>query len=418
MSTPQDFAQFQVGAITFPLALPAGTTWSSGLPVAVGNHTAPTTPNGYVFEVVDAGSGTTGSVEPTWSTTIGDETAADSNGVVWQTVGPVTTQSLLQVADPFVAYFLDFLTFVINQYCGAALKAALKAAGLKTQAGAPMVAVAQTYPYEPLPEYLENQIAFPALFVYRKDLKTEWHSVGYEIDVASLEVVYVLPPLDAAASERILPILNAVEKALRRKATDAWDPAYTPPGGSLGDQYTAAGASHVVEAGFGEYVDSPDQRMGSVGYLEGAGGLYFPCVRLGAYVAERDNYNPTQGGPAKFAGGDVTGNLLADDGTTVDAVVEVSTQQAPTIASLGTTTGPASGGTSVGIVGTLFLPGATVYFGPASSPQYATSVTWNSATSLTVTTPPTSGAGVVDVTVVNPPQDGQSGTLPQSFTFT
>ena len=416
MSTPQDYAVFQVGAAQYPLALPPGTTWSSGLAVALGDHTAPTAPNGYVFEVTNAGSGTTGAAEPTWPTTIGDATTADSHGVVWKNVGPASTQSLLQVADPFVFYFLDFLTFVINQYCGAALKAALKAAGLKTPAGAPMQAVAQAYPYEPLPEYLENQIAFPALFVWRKDLKTEWHSVGLEVDVASLEVAYVLPPLDAAAAERLLPILTAVSKALRRKATDAWDPAYTPPGGTLGDQYTAAPYAHVMEAGFGEYVDSSDQRMGAHGYLEGTEGLYFPCLKLLAYVAERDNYDPTQGGPSKFAGGDITGNLKADDGTVVAPFVQVSTQEAPAVASLGTSTGTHLGGTSVGVVGTLFRAGAVVYFGPASNPQYATSVTWNSSTSLTVTSPAVSGAGVVDVTVVNP--DGQSGTLPQSFTYT
>lgn len=419
MSTPQDYGQFRVGATLFPVAIPPGTTWASGAAVAIGDHTAPTAPNGYVYEVTNAGTGTTGAAEPAWPTTIGDSTTPDSHGVVWQNVGAASTESLLQRADPALFYALDFWQFVITHYCGEAIAAALASAGIKAPGGAAMKAVAQAYPYEPLPEYLENQVQFPALFAYRKDVRTEWHSVGYEFDIVSLEVAYVLPPLDAAASERVLPALNAVAKALRRKSTDAWDPAYTPPGGVLGDQYTAAAYAHVAEAGFGEYTQGgrAPARMGAHGFLEAAGGLYFPCLRLSAYFVERDNYDPTQGGPSKFAGGDITGNVRAGDGTTVAPFVQVSTQPAPTIASLGTTSGSSAGGTSVVITGTGFLTGPPqVYFGPADDPQYAASVTYTSSTSLTVVTPPMAGAGAVDVTVQN--RDGQKVTSPAAFTFT
>ena len=335
-------------------------------------------------------------------------------GGVVQPLSTSSTNSLLRDADPALFYALDFWTYVINTYPGPRLVAAAAAAGFSWPA-----AVLQAYPYEPLAEYLENQIAFPALFAYRKDLRTEWHSVGYEHDITTLELYYVLPPLDAAASERLLPIFNAVSQALRRKTTDAWDPGYTPPGGVAGQQFDSAAFGGVEEIGFGEYLGNTRNvsRMGAVGYLENAGGLYFPCLHMTGYVVERDTYNPTSGGPSKFAGADITGNLKADDGTRIAPFVQQSTQQAPTVTALSVVTGPIAGGTVVTITGTLFLAGPpAVYFGPASAPQYAASVTYTSATSLTVTTPAMSGAGAVDVTVVN--RDGQSGTLAGAFTFT
>jgi hypothetical protein len=333
-------------------------------------------------------------------------------GNVLQPLPVQSPNSLLQDADPALFFAIDFWSYVITTYPGPRLLAAAAAAGITSI----KQAVAATYPYEPLPQQLENQFSFPLLAVYRKEAQTEWHTVGHETDSTALEVLYVLPPMDAAASERLLPIFNAIMQALRRKSTDAWDPGYTPPGGNLGDQYTAAPYAHVEEMGFGE-----DRfglaKLASFGFLPAAEGLYFPTLKLQAYVRERDNYATTPGGPSQFAGGDITGNVKADDGTRVAPFVQVATQLAPTVSTLSVASGPVAGGTVTNITGLLFLAGPpAVYFGPVGNPQYAPSVTWNSATSLTVTTPAMSGAGTVDVTVLN--RDGQSGTLPQSFTFT
>jgi hypothetical protein len=67
----------------------------------------------------------------------------------------------------------------------------------------------------------------------------------------------------------------------------------------------------------------------------------------------------------------------------------------PTVTSLSTGNGPASGGTTLTVLGTGFTPASTVDFG--STP--GTSVTYLSAQALTVTAP--AGAGTVDVTVDN-----------------
>ena len=83
---------------------------------------------------------------------------------------------------------------------------------------------------------------------------------------------------------------------------------------------------------------------------------------------------------------------------------------APTVTNVVPNRGSTLGGTSVAITGTNFVNGATATFGgtPAST------VTFNSPTSLSVTTG-AHVAGLVGVTVTNP--DTQNGTLVNSYTY-
>lgn len=329
--------------------------------------------------------------------------------------------SLLRDADPALYFALDFWTFVINQYLGQRLVQETSADNLPLLGNA----VKNSYPFDPLPEYLEDQIKFPALFAYRTTAHTEQWTAGWDHDLVEFELIYALPPLDADAAYKLLPALPAIAKAIRKKTSDAWDPAYTPPGGNLGDQFDAAPYANLQEIGFGPAINrriaSTPTRFYRIGKLPGTGNQVFPCVILNGYFIERDAYNPTQGGPSKFLGADITGNVKGDDGTVVPAptttVVQASTTVAPTISGLTTTTGPAAGGTAVTIEGNGFQPGPPmVFFGPANDPQYATSVQYQSAGLLVAVTPPMQGAGTVDVTVVN--RDGQSVTLQSGFTFT
>ena len=90
------------------------------------------------------------------------------------------------------------------------------------------------------------------------------------------------------------------------------------------------------------------------------------------------------------------------------AVLELAA--APTLTSFSPTGGPTSGGTAVTITGAGFQSGATVRFGSAN----ATSVTFNSATSINAISP-AAAAGGVPITVTNP--DGQSVTSTTSFNY-
>jgi hypothetical protein len=84
---------------------------------------------------------------------------------------------------------------------------------------------------------------------------------------------------------------------------------------------------------------------------------------------------------------------------------------APTVTSMNTTTGPITGGTSVGVVGTGFQTGAEVLFGT----EPATSVLVVSSTLIVCHTPAGTSGETVTVEVINP--DSQSGSLPNAFTY-
>jgi hypothetical protein len=83
---------------------------------------------------------------------------------------------------------------------------------------------------------------------------------------------------------------------------------------------------------------------------------------------------------------------------------------APVILAVSPNSGPVSAGNTVTVTGTNFQSGATVAFGTVAS----TSVTFVSATSLTVRVP--QGTGTVSVTVLNP--DGLSAQLTGAYTYT
>jgi hypothetical protein len=80
-----------------------------------------------------------------------------------------------------------------------------------------------------------------------------------------------------------------------------------------------------------------------------------------------------------------------------------------TISSISPKTGPEAGGTQVTITGAGFIAGATVTFDGASA-----TVSNVTSTSITATTP-AHAKGLVDVVVKN--SNGQTATLPQSFTY-
>jgi hypothetical protein len=86
-------------------------------------------------------------------------------------------------------------------------------------------------------------------------------------------------------------------------------------------------------------------------------------------------------------------NLNASAATQAIALTGTATVPAPTVTGISPTQGNLLGGTSVTITGTGFTSSSTVTFGSAA----ATNVLVNSATSITVMSPP--GLGTVDVTV-------------------
>ncbi|MEJ2009149.1 MAG: IPT/TIG domain-containing protein [Acidobacteriota bacterium] len=82
----------------------------------------------------------------------------------------------------------------------------------------------------------------------------------------------------------------------------------------------------------------------------------------------------------------------------------------PSVSSVSPTSGPATGGTTVTIMGSGFQNGAAVMFGTSA----AESETFVSSSEIQAVTPG-STAGTVAITIANP--DSQSGTLSSAYTF-
>jgi hypothetical protein len=319
-----------------------------------------------------------------------------------QPLSTTSVNSLLRDSDPALFFCLDYFAFLITTYQGPRLLQAVAICGPSTI----KAAVAQKYPLLPQPEFLENQFAFPLLCIGRTRTETRRKTIGWDDDRGLFDLLYVLPPLNPGQTEQLLPIRKAIYEGLRHKATQGFDPGYTPPGGTLGQSPWGLAFGAVESIGFGH--DLNEAESATYGFLEGTGNLLFPCLRMTGYIIERDMYVPGQ----KFAGGDIEVDLLATDGSLFPNLINLATQQAPTVTSISPTTGTNAGGTAVTITGTLFLPGPRVLFGPYP----ATNVVWVNATTITCNSPSLSGGGVVSVTVQN--RDGQAGSLQNAFTYT
>src|SRR5579864_2773715 len=302
------------------------------------------------------------------------------------------TQSLLQDADPALFWMLDFWASILATYIGTRL---VSAAGAMAAPLSPVItqAVMQRYPWDPSDFLQDGQFQFPLLAAWRQQSDATQLTAACEHDKSVFGGAYILPPLNAGQMESLSPILSAAWKTIRKLTTQGFDPSYFPGGASS----ATPGPWSVAYAG----IEEIGLRRVRWGRLQNTGTLIFPGVSWELDCYERDMYAET-GIADKFAGADVEEDLAADDQTVVPNLINISTQQAPTVASLSVTAGPIAGGTSTNLTGTLFLAGAKVYFGNIDQAHQATGVVVNSATSITCVSPAVSGAGTVPVTVVNP----------------
>lgn len=104
------------------------------------------------------------------------------------------------------------------------------------------------------------------------------------------------------------------------------------------------------------------------------------------------------------------GNIFFDISNADFTILPGSGVPPPTLTSIFPTSGNIAGGMPVTLNGAGFVDGATVFFGDVE----ATSVTFNSATSLTAVAPAES-AGTISITVINP--DTQNATLNPGFRY-
>ena len=301
------------------------------------------------------------------------------------TTFPVTeslTNSFLRDADPAVFYALEYYKAVIETHIGDRLLAEASAVGAVQVAKA----VEQTLPLNPEPFLLEQHIKFPLLALYRRN--GTWRMVGQRRAInETVELAYVLPPMQAGEAERLMPVLKAVTAIIDNRTEQGFDPTYTPTDGSAGDV--------VWSANFAGMMTVEVQRV-EYGDYQPTETLFFPAVVIQVQMTERADTAATDF--VTFDGGDVTVELQSDEPAPDLTMLQASTRAAPAITNVAPTTVAYTGGTTVTITGTDFYNPAQVFIGGKA----ATNVVATSSTTITCTSPAFSIVGVgvtVDVEV-------------------
>ena len=148
--------------------------------------------------------------------------------------------------------------------------------------------------------------------------------------------------------------------------------------------------------------------IAGTGFQSGATVFFGGTAATGVTVVSSTSITATT--PAHAAG--VVSLVVANTDGQSDTLTNAYTylNPAPAVTGIAPSAGPASGGTSVTIVGANFRSGAAVSFGGTA----ATGVTVTSSTTITATTP-AHAAATVNVVVTN--SDSQSGTLANGYTY-
>lgn len=158
-------------------------------------------------------------------------------GGVEYPLSAASANSLLQDADPAIFYALDFYQWVLQQYLGARWATACAGAnyrGSDTNVITKMTNMAVGY--NPVSELVSMQAALPLLALYRVSSTSGYKTVMKSEEQNIWEMVHVLPPMDASQLEVLLSIQHAMYAVIDNRTEWGMDPAYTPPGGQLGQQ--------------------------------------------------------------------------------------------------------------------------------------------------------------------------------------
>lgn len=227
------------------------------------------------------------------------------------TTFPVTasqTNSFLRDADPTVYWLLDYFAFVIDKYVGERL---LLEAG---DCGAPIEnAVEYSVPDNPEAYLTQEQVKFPLLSLHRTNDVVTDRTMTWRGSKCTLKLHYVLPTLDAAQRERVMPVLHAVARIIDSRIENTYDPTYLSGALILGEDYANLEKINLMAVDYGEWSSGGD--------------LTFPSVSMTIEAYERDEQVP---GAFDAMTSVLLNEDLAETGeTTLPDVVEVDTDTSP-----------------------------------------------------------------------------------------
>lgn len=309
--------------------------------------------------------------------------------------------STLRDADPVLFYLLEYGKAMLERHMGGLFMANA------TVLDHPQLrkVVAETLPLNPEQYLVEGQFKFPLLCAYPVDTKPKWIGrTKHAVD--EIEMVYVLPPLEAGEAERMLPFLRAAFSILDNRIEQGRDPSYTPtePTGTANDSFwERAGlvGAGVVGARFGGFAVTEK--------------LFYPAVTLKIEATLKSTFALDEFEEFEGADADVDVNVPTEGQLTV---AEVSFSEAPTLTLAAPNSGTKAGGTAVTLTGTNLQTDRsyTITIGGVVATTSAAPI---SATQIQFVTPAHTATPtfIADV-ILTDNIDGQSGTLVAGFTFT
>jgi hypothetical protein len=140
-----------------------------------------------------------------------------------------TSNSLLKDADPVMYYLLDYFEAMLIQHVGARFTAAVTAAGSPISTSV----VAMKVPYNPARHMQDPSFKLPLFSIYRTKGTMYEKSRSFAGKKTQIEMLWMLPPLDASQMELLGPIQNAVVSAIHLTGEQGFDPSYLS-GASVG----------------------------------------------------------------------------------------------------------------------------------------------------------------------------------------
>lgn len=126
--------------------------------------------------------------------------------------------------DPCLYYMLDYYSTTITSHTRNAWNYYCNILGKTELINKP---VAYNLPYDPLPFEQSTFFEFPLLAIYRQSNKYEYKTFVYDHIISKFNLIYVMPPLDAASTEVLYPFLTHIARIIQDKTESNADPTYS-----------------------------------------------------------------------------------------------------------------------------------------------------------------------------------------------
>lgn len=131
--------------------------------------------------------------------------------------------SSLSILDPVLYHMLGYYSATITHHIKNAWNYYTTILGKTELYDRP---VAYNLPYDPLPFEQTTMFKFPLLAIYRQSNQYNYKAFQYDHIISKFNLIYVMPPLDAAASEILYPFLTHVCRVIQDKTETNSDPSY------------------------------------------------------------------------------------------------------------------------------------------------------------------------------------------------